>query len=127
MPGKITENRFKKVKEKAKKQRKKVRDIISKSRIMLFEIEEKRIERVATYRKGDNPRRLEEEIEKLYSDLTEQYINFVEENRIYDELLEQIYRYNKEKKEAEKAAKAEEERKKLRELVDLEHKKFNKI
>ena len=121
MPDNIGEAKFKKVKEKVKEQRKKVRNIISKSRAMLFEIEEKRIERAAAYKKGDDPLQIEKEIEKLYSDLIGQYINFVEEKRVYDELLEQIYGYNKQKKELDRAAEAEEKRKKLRDLVGSEH------
>jgi hypothetical protein len=116
----MRENKFKKVEEKFKKQRKKVREIISESKVMLFEIEEKRMERADAYRRGENSPQIEKEMEKLYTDLTEQYINFVEEHRIYDELLEQIYLYNKEKEEAEKAVKAEEKRKKLEELAGRE-------
>lgn len=94
---------------------------------MLFEIEEKRIERATACQKGEDCPRMEEEIEKLSLGLTEQYINFVEESKIYDELLEQIYYYNKERRKAEEAAEAEEQRRKLQELVESQGKKFGGI
>lgn len=94
---------------------------------MLFEIEEKRIERATACKRGNNSLDIEEEMDKLYSGLTEEYINFIEESRIYDELLEQIYYYNKEREKAEKAIEEEEKRRNLEKLVHLEGKRFGEI
>ena len=119
MPGKMTEDKFKEVKEKAREKRKRIGDIISKSKTMLFEIEEKRIERTTAYRAGNNSLHIEKEMDKLYSGLTEEYINFIEESKIYDELMEQIYYHNKEREKAEKAIEEQEKRRNLQKLVDF--------